>query len=43
MQYKCDTFVGDNPERTSVPIMFAPEHLKYVQKLRTIISESKHF
>ena len=42
------TFVGENPEqrvcdpeRTSIPIMFARKHLKRVQKFRTIISESK--
>ena len=34
------TFVGENPERTSIPIMFAPERLKHVRKVRTIISES---
>ena len=34
------TFVGENPGRTSIPMMFAPERLKHVRKVRTIISES---
>ena len=42
------TFVGENPERTSVPMVFAPEHLKCVRKFRTIkiifiMSENKFF